>query len=488
MNSVRTLVKSLDDMPSESRLVAYTVSLYATFMVWGYLQERITAARYIPTGYTSAKDAIKWDFPFVLNMCMAAATYGVAHIVESFNRKQHHFPKKFFWRPALAATLASPLGYASLKYINYPFMVLTKSSKPVPIMIVGGVFFGQKYPWFKYVSVAMLCLGISTLTLAQSSSKGQSSESAGSFGLLYSLYGVVLILLNLAMDGYTNNEQDRLYKEMPLSATQMMKQTNYWQCIFQAVLLAVGVVVLGRNSQLIRASVMVYNQPPLLFDIAMFCTCATVGQLLIFRLIKEYGSLVWVTISVTRQLFTILLSVMLFGHRVNLIQWLGVVLVFSGLGTDILFTFLSKLRTERMWDGKIKTLPDAITASLSAMSSTKMKGKTSTAYGSGSRGTDIGYSTGGANSTNSYSNSYSRPGVASRSSSGDYVDIEQQVQRSDGEVRPFPSPGSGASRKAVGAGSARWGPASAAASGTTGLAGSGRGVPTDPSRTRNKAD
>jgi hypothetical protein len=174
----------------------------------------------------------------------------------------------------------------------------------------------------------------------------------------------------------------------------------------------------------------------------------------------------------------------LFGHRVNLIQWLGVVLVFSGLGTDILFTFLSKLRTERMWDGKIKTLPDAITASLGAMSATKMKGKTSTAYSS------VGYSTGGANSTNSYSNSYSRPGVASRSSSGDYVDIEQQVQRSDGEVRPFPSPGSVASRKAVGAGSARWGPASAAASGTTGLAGSGsgRGAIGDPNRARNKAD
>ncbi len=35
-----------------------------------------------------------------------------------------------FAKPAFTCTLASPLGYASLKYISFPLMILAKSSKP----------------------------------------------------------------------------------------------------------------------------------------------------------------------------------------------------------------------------------------------------------------------------------------------------------------------------------------------------------------------
>lgn len=74
----------------------------------------------------------------------------------------------------------------------------------------------------------------------------------------------------------------------------------------------------------------------------MFCSCASIGQVLLFALVKEFGSLVWVTISVTRQLFTILLSVVVFKHSVNFMQWIAISLVFLGLGLDIIMNYLAK--------------------------------------------------------------------------------------------------------------------------------------------------
>jgi len=52
-----------------------------------------------------------------------------------------------FWKAALSSCVASPLGYLSLKYVTFPLMVLTKSCKPIPVMLIGIVGYRQKFPW-----------------------------------------------------------------------------------------------------------------------------------------------------------------------------------------------------------------------------------------------------------------------------------------------------------------------------------------------------
>ena len=69
-------------------------------------------------------------------------------------------------------------------------------------------------------------------------------------------------------------------------------------------------------------------------------------------------------ISVTRQLFTIMLSVVLFGHKVNRIQWIGVILVFIGLVVDINSGFIEKLRSVYGWDGSVLSLWGVLQRSL----------------------------------------------------------------------------------------------------------------------------
>lgn len=336
----------------------YTVCLYATFMLWGYLQEKITTTRYSLSGQRS-EETLSWNYPFALNLGMSLVTYAMAYSMEVMFEKPSNLSSLLFWKPALSSALASPIGYASLKYVNYPLMILTKSSKPVPVMLIGRVFFQQVYQWYKYLSVAFLCIGITMFTLSQSHpEKANRQLENGNSGheILFACYGVLLILINLSMDGYTNNEQDRLYVDHPISAMQMMKHNNFWQSVFQLIFLLIGWFVSGQDGQLYGAVRMLRLCPALRFDLIAFCACGAVGQVLVFRLIKEYGSLVWITISVTRQLFTIILSVVLFGHHVNAIQWAGVLLVFCGLSFEVFFNYVEKNHSEQVWDGSVASL------------------------------------------------------------------------------------------------------------------------------------
>jgi hypothetical protein len=149
-----------------------------------------------------------------------------------------------------------------------------------------------------------------------------------------------------------------------------------------------------------------------------------------------------VTISVTRQLFTILLSVMLFGHYVNAVQWLGVVFVFAGLGLDIAAGYGVKLKSDGGWDGKFASLLEILA-----------RGVQEALAGNAEGGASSKSSTGGAAPVGRSTAGLARPGVASHSTSNssssnsaDFVDIE------GGQVAASPGSATGATRKRWAAG------------------------------------
>ncbi len=317
----------------ELRLCLYAASLYAVFIIWGYQQEKIAFTPYSTLGSDSSK--LKWSYPVALNLGMAAASYGTAVVVEIIEGIPRKVPFLLFWKPALSSALASPIGYESLKYIHYPLMILTKSSKPVPVMIFGIAFYRKVYKWYKYISVLLLCLGIAMFT----SNKKPYEENNDIKQIGTVLFGMLLVVINLSMDGYTSNEQDFIFSHHGATSTQMMKYTNCWQCIYQIIYLGGGYILQSSGGEAAEAYHMVMHCPLLKYDILLFCVCASIGQVILFNLMKEYGSLVCVTIGVTRKLLTILISVFMFNHHVSSTQWFGVGLVFTGLLLDITMNY-----------------------------------------------------------------------------------------------------------------------------------------------------
>ena len=246
----------------------------------------------------------------------------------------------------MSSALASPIGYRSLNYITYPMMVLTKSSKPIPVMLIGVLYYQRNYPWYKYVSVFMLIGGISLFTFYKDSSSSQTTSDDVNKDSLTIAIGVMLVLANLSLDGYTNNEQDHIFNKYSASSIQMMKYVNFWQGVYLATYLIVIFFIYGEESELKRALTLMTATNGLVNDVGLFCLFAAIGQILLFELVKEFGSLLWVTVSVTRKLFTVIASVILFNHSVNSIQWAGVALVFSGMFLEIYMNYSCKKKKD----------------------------------------------------------------------------------------------------------------------------------------------
>ena len=238
-------------------------------------------------------------------------------------------------------------------------------------MFVGGMFYQKKYSLYKYIGIALVCTGISLFTLFKA--QGQSNDNGAPTESFYIVFGIFLVLLNLTLDGYTNNEQDYIFTKYSVPPLEMMKYTNFWQVIYLCCFLVLGWLWYGNESEASKAMEILMGSKDARADIVSFSLCAAVGQILILCLIKEFGSLVWVTISVSRQLFTILLSVFAFRHAVSTVQWMGVLLVFSGLGLDIVFsngsTNLTSLSLSDVKgnssNGKAASLTDISTVSMS---------------------------------------------------------------------------------------------------------------------------
>jgi UDP-galactose transporter B1 len=105
--------------------------------------------------------------------------------------------------------------------------------------------------------------------------------------------------------------------------------------LISSVLLFVGLsvelFVSGERSYLLTALSFAQRHPAVIFNILLFSTCGSVAQVFIFGCLEEYGGFLTTTICTTRKIVQVLLSVAIFGHKVEFIQWLGIVNVFAGL-------------------------------------------------------------------------------------------------------------------------------------------------------------
>lgn len=340
-----------------------TVISILTSLSWGVLQEAITTTAY-PIRPSTAKEpnppTERFTFSIVLNIVQAifAAITGFAYLFFSTPTGQavpRIFPTKNIVFPlvlvSITSSLASPFGYASLAHIDYLTFILAKSCKLLPVMLLHLTIFRKRYPLYKYGVILLVTLGVATFTLHHptSSKKRSASSSANESGS--SLWGLFLLSINLLLDGLTNTTQDHVFTSPKLytrfTGPQMMVAQNVLSTALMATYLLVTPYIsssilpllplpidLSQTSELSSAISFLSRHPQAVKDVIGFAACGAVGQLFIFHTLAHFSSLLLVTVTVTRKMLTMLLSVMWFGHRLSGGQWLGVGLVFGGIGAE----------------------------------------------------------------------------------------------------------------------------------------------------------
>jgi adenosine 3'-phospho 5'-phosphosulfate transporter B2 len=78
------------------------------------------------------------------------------------------------------------------------------------------------------------------------------------------------------------------------------------------------------------------NHADFVRDALLLSLCSSIGQMLIYYTIKEFGALVYSTIMTTRQCLSVMLSALLFAHPITSSQWLGASTVFGALYWQVL--------------------------------------------------------------------------------------------------------------------------------------------------------
>lgn len=315
--------------------------------------------------YVSTAAGVKSRFKYfqVLNMIQAgfAAVLAFLQIVVQKlplcgSKEAPHKPTPLllfsFFKIAVFSSIGSSLGYRSLRHLNYPTMILGKSCKLVPVMLMNFLIYRKRFEMYKYVTVALITIGVSGFMLFEDHGSGNksSSSSAGN-----SLWGLGLLLTNLLMDGATNSWQDQLFLKYRLKSQQLMMFMNLFSGLILALSLAFYAFLQPATSQLLAAVEFFKEFPSALPDVFAFSLCGALGQLFIFHTLEHFGSLSLVTITVTRKLFTILLSLFWFNHKVNAKQWSCVSLVFLAL---VMESFIGKLMKKKVED-KVKKSDDA---------------------------------------------------------------------------------------------------------------------------------
>lgn len=253
---------------------------------------------------------------------------------------------------SLCQTVAGPIGFLALRHISYPTMVLGKSCKLIPVMLLNVLLYRRRFSAHKYLVVALVTIGISLFMLQAPAKKKGGSDSA---------WGLTLLLINLLIDGVTNSTQDQIFASYPQYTGQQMMFTM--SLLSQAILVPLLLLPLPRHplSVLSRLPLplsphliseapsapltlappvaleclqFLYSHPTAVPPLLAYALLGGLGQLFIFETIQHFGSLTLVMVTVTRKLFTMLLSVIVFDHRLSVGQWAGVGVVFGGIGVE----------------------------------------------------------------------------------------------------------------------------------------------------------
>lgn len=217
---------------------------------------------------------------------------------------------------ALSNTMSSWSQYASLKYVSFPMQTVFKSSKIIAVMMMGKFLKGTSYPLGQYVEAFLITVGVAIFSIASKSSDRESTTE---------MIGLVFLLMYICFDSFTSQWQDKVYTQYGranVDPYQMMLGVNVSAiCITTA-----GLIITGDFPTVWEF--LVANPVALRYNIITAITSAS-GQLCIFYTIKEFGPIVFTVIMTTRQMFSICISSVVFGHTISSKAFVGAALVFS---------------------------------------------------------------------------------------------------------------------------------------------------------------
>tara|TARA_B110001450_G_scaffold173862_1_gene162215 strand:+ start:8035 stop:9813 length:1779 start_codon:yes stop_codon:yes gene_type:complete len=293
---------ALSDIPQTTnkpiRFVRCAVALLICYITWGVAQERIMSFEY---------NGERFKSPAVLVFLsrLIAAIFAYWHV------RNQTTPFRLFSVASLTNVVSSISQYTALMSTIFPVVVVFKSLKLIPVLIVGRVCFKKRYKPVAYLLALGLAIGVS-LTITQV--KKTASEQ--------SFTGLIFMISYVVADALTSQWQSYVFKTYDTPPLEMMWGVNTCSVIFTGIIVATS----GQGG---AATQFATRHPIFLAHVCMLCFPAVIGQWFIFKTIEQHGAAAFAMVMTSRQAFSLLVSCLLFGHQLDILSIVGIIIVIA---------------------------------------------------------------------------------------------------------------------------------------------------------------
>eukprot|EP00403_Amphidinium_massartii_P040027 CAMPEP_0178439894 /NCGR_PEP_ID=MMETSP0689_2-20121128/36435_1 /TAXON_ID=160604 /ORGANISM="Amphidinium massartii, Strain CS-259" /LENGTH=740 /DNA_ID=CAMNT_0020062525 /DNA_START=146 /DNA_END=2368 /DNA_ORIENTATION=- len=355
MHSLVMRVPAAVVLPMAMKSLLIAASLHACYITYGILKEQIVT-----------QDKIASPVLILATRLMSVLTAAVAMFVTEGKVSFEGPPIHHFFAFGMSNELSTWAGYAVLNYVSFPVQIMAKSCKMLPSMLMGRVLNKTHYSLAQYLQAvgAMICVTIMHLSEEGGSSSKHAASSGdaedGNSRLINAMLGISLLGVFFVADGFTSQWQTALYKKHPeLTQTKMMFMGNLFGTLITLVSIA------SRWGTVSKSLAVVFQHPEILGRVVCLGLSGAMGQFCIYTAIKMLGSLAFTWIMTARQLLSVLISLVLFGHGVSPLKLLCIMTVFAIMSAKQLTKALP--HAARAMQASVKTA-SAMTRSLSTAS------------------------------------------------------------------------------------------------------------------------
>ncbi|XP_020085342.1 UDP-galactose/UDP-glucose transporter 4-like [Ananas comosus] len=252
-----------------------------------------------------------WYFTFVQGFVYLGLIY-----MQGFTTENMVNPWRTYVKLAAVLMGSHGLTKGSLAFLNYPAQLMFKSTKVLPVMVMGAFIPGlrRKYPVHEYISAILLVIGLILFTLADA----QASPN-------FSIVGVVMVSGALVMDSFLGNLQEAIFAMNP-ETTQM--EMLFCSTVVGLPFLIPPMVLTGELAKAWNSC----SEHPYVYAVLVFEAMATfVGQVSVLSLIAIFGAATTAMVTTARKAVTLLLSYLIFTKPLTEQHGSGLMLIAMGI-------------------------------------------------------------------------------------------------------------------------------------------------------------
>ncbi|KVH91163.1 UAA transporter [Cynara cardunculus var. scolymus] len=190
---------SLSVRPKWQQFLICSSGFFFGYLVNGVCE--VISAKTLEYVYNRLQFSYGWYFTFVQGWVYLGLIY-----LQGFTTKQMVNPWKTYVKLSAVLMGSHGLTKGSLAFLNYPAQLMFKSTKVLPVMIMGAFIPGlrRKYPPHEYVSALLLVVGLILFTLADANTSPN-----------FSIIGVLMVSGALVMDSFLGNFQEAIFTMNP---------------------------------------------------------------------------------------------------------------------------------------------------------------------------------------------------------------------------------------------------------------------------------